>query len=107
MLSTHLAENCISKETCKVCGRVNHHTLLHRPLPTKDYVSLATSTFLCNDPSTAMIQELDDEIPALNCHIENKAEHQIVLLGTVKTFIVDVSTTLLGLFRTQDPKHLP
>ena len=37
-LDTHLAKNCTSKGTCKVCGGVKHHILLHPPKPTKEYI---------------------------------------------------------------------
>ena len=64
-LGTRMAKNCTSKETCKVCGGVKHHSLLHSPAPTKDNIYLATSTPQYNDPMTVMIQKSVNKIPAL------------------------------------------
>jgi len=55
--NSHLVKNCSSKGTCKICGHINLHTLLHRPTVTKDNIFLSTTTLQNNDPTSVMIQD--------------------------------------------------
>jgi len=85
-LGPHLSKSCLSKGSCRECGNINHHSLLHRRDVRSARGLLSESSNVILNSETPVSS---NNVQSLSCHLSSKDTHKLVLLGTAKILITD------------------
>ena len=85
-LDRHPSEACSLKGSCKECGNITHHSLLHHMDGRNAFLPLSEPSKLVLNPET-LISSIN--IQSLSCQLVSKDKLNLILLSTAKILAID------------------